>query len=264
VRGQITAQGLNNLALLHNGAGCGVPYQCERDRLALHQCAHRSPGFRWKPLVPEAQSCQGTRVERLQLKRPIAGDVADHPVRERLSDYMCGEFNASPLPDRAALLAQLRYAAGVEIAAMQEYLTAAWSLRPAEDQPEPLLGDLKAAFHALLRIAIGEMRHVRLVNDVLSGLSTPGSFTPALAVAAEVPGTKVGTVGPVLLRAATQAAIDDFIGLEAPSQSGRPEGPVERAWWPAVEAAAYIISRALRSNGKSGALECTAKRRGPK
>jgi hypothetical protein len=215
-------------------------------------------------LVPEAQSCQGTRVERLQLKRPIAGDVADHPVRERLSDYMCGEFNASPLPDRAALLAQLRYAAGVEIAAMQEYLTAAWSLRPAEDQPEPLLGDLKAAFHALLRIAIGEMRHVRLVNDVLSGLSTPGSFTPALAVAAEVPGTKVGTVGPVLLRAATQAAIDDFIGLEAPSQSGRPEGPVERAWWPAVEAAAYIISRALRSNGKSGALECTAKRRGPK
>jgi hypothetical protein len=33
---------------------------------------------------------------------------------------------------------------------------------------------------------------------------------------------------------------------------GRPEGPVERAWWPAVEAAAYIISRALRSNGKSG------------
>ena len=139
--------------------------------------------------------------------------------RERLSDYMFGEFNASPLPDRATLLAQLRYAAGVEIAAMQEYLTAAWSLRPAEGQPEPLLGDLKAAFHELLRIAIGEMRHVRVVNDVLSGLSTPGSFTPALAVAAEVPGTKVGTVRPVLLRAATQAAIDDFVGLEAPSQS---------------------------------------------
>lgn len=25
---------------------------------------------------------------------------------------------------------------------------------------------------------------------------------------------------------------------------GRPEGPVERAWWPAVEAAAYIIKGA--------------------
>jgi hypothetical protein len=139
--------------------------------------------------------------------------------RERLGDYMPGNFDASPLPDRATLLAQLRYAAGVEIAAMQEYLTAAWSLRPAQGQPEPLLGDLKAAFHEVLRIAIGEMRHVRLVNDVLSSLSTPGSFTPALAVAAEVPGTKVGTVRPVLLRAATQAAIDDFVGLEAPSQS---------------------------------------------
>ena len=139
--------------------------------------------------------------------------------RERLGDYMPGNFDASPLPDRATLLAQLRYAAGVEIAAMQEYLTAAWSLRPAQGQPEPLLGDLKAAFHEVLRIAIGEMRHVRLVNDVLSSLSTPGSFTPALAVAAEVPGTKVGTVRPVLLQAATPEAIDGFIGLEAPSQS---------------------------------------------
>ena len=63
------------------------------------------------------------------------------------------------------------------------------------------------------------MRHVRVVNDVLAALSPPGSFTPALAVAAEVPGTKAGTLQPVLLRAATPAVIDDFIGLEAPSQS---------------------------------------------
>ena len=51
--------------------------------------------------------------------------------RERISDYAPTRFNAVPLPNQAALLAQLRYAAGVEIAAMQEYLTAAWSLRPA-------------------------------------------------------------------------------------------------------------------------------------
>ena len=50
--------------------------------------------------------------------------------RERISDYAPTRFNAVPLPNQAALLAQLRYAAGVEIAAMQEYLTAAWSLRP--------------------------------------------------------------------------------------------------------------------------------------
>jgi hypothetical protein len=183
--GQITAQGLNNLALLHNGAGCGVAYQHERDRLALHQCAHRSPGFRWKPLVPEAQSCQGGRVERLLLKRPkIAGDVADHPGSRAAQRLYLWRIQREPVADRAALLAQLRYAAGVEIAAMREYLTAARSLRPAEDQPE-------------------------------AAARRPQGRVPR---AAAHRGTKVGTVGPVLLRAATQAAIDDFIGLEAPSQ----------------------------------------------
>jgi hypothetical protein len=139
--------------------------------------------------------------------------------RERAGDYTAGAFGAIPLANRPALLAHLRYAAGVEIAAMQEYLTAAWSLTPAGSQTEPLLGDLKAAFHELLRIAIGEMRHARAVNDVLSALAPPGSFTPALAVAAEIPAAAAGTTRPVRLRAATQAAIDDFVALEAPSQS---------------------------------------------
>jgi hypothetical protein len=94
--------------------------------------------------------------------------------RERISDYAPTRFNAVPLPNQAALLARLRYAAGVEIAAMQEYLTAAWSLRPAAAQPELLLSDLTAAFDEMLRIAIGEMRHVRAVNDVLASLSPPG------------------------------------------------------------------------------------------
>src|SRR5580692_10315259 len=66
--------------------------------------------------------------------------------RERISDYAPTRFNAVRLPNQAALVAELRYAAGVEIAAMQEYLTAAWSLRPTAAQPEPLLGDLTAAF----------------------------------------------------------------------------------------------------------------------
>ena len=139
--------------------------------------------------------------------------------RERTSDYTPDEFSAIPFPSDATLLVQLRYAAGVEIAAMQEYLTAAWSLQPAVAQPEPLRGDLTAAFHEILRIAIGEMRHIRAINDVLISLSPPGTATPALAVAAQVPGAAVGSLRPVQLRAATHAAIDDFIGLEAPSQS---------------------------------------------
>jgi Ferritin-like len=140
--------------------------------------------------------------------------------RERSGDYDPTAFGAVPLPDRATLLAQLRYAAGVEIGAMQEYLTAAWSLRPAAGQAEPLLGDLKAAFHEIQRVAIGEMRHVRLVNDVLAALSPPGGFMPALAVAALLPAPMAGSPSqPVRLRPATPAVIDDFIGLEAPSMS---------------------------------------------
>jgi Ferritin-like len=139
--------------------------------------------------------------------------------RERLGDYAAGRFDALPLANQDALLAQLRYAAGVEIAAMQEYLTAAWSLRPAVGQAEPLLGDLKAAFHEIQRVAIGEMRHVRAVNDALAALSAPGQFVPALAVAAQVPGATPGSLRPVQLRPATTEVIDSFIALEAPSQS---------------------------------------------
>jgi hypothetical protein len=38
--------------------------------------------------------------------------------------------------------------------------------------------------------------------------------------------------------------IDDMIAADLLPAPGRPEGPVERAWWPAVEAAAFIIKGA--------------------
>ena len=38
--------------------------------------------------------------------------------------------------------------------------------------------------------------------------------------------------------------IDDMIAADLLPVPGKPEGPVERAWWPAVEAAAYIINGA--------------------
>jgi len=71
---------------------------------------------------------------------------------------------------------------------MLEYLTAAWSLRhDLGGLPQPLRDDVCAAFAEIRRIAIGEMRHVRTVNDLLAGLSPAGTFEPALAVAAEIP-----------------------------------------------------------------------------
>ena len=140
--------------------------------------------------------------------------------RERLAPYVPPQLRARPLPDIATLLTWLRYAAGVELGVMLEYLTAAWSIRrPDNTTPADLRGDLLAAFDEMRRVAIGEMRHLRAVNDVLAHLQPPPGFTPALGVATLLPGNDPGTTRPLRLRAASAEALDDFIGIEAPSMS---------------------------------------------
>lgn len=139
--------------------------------------------------------------------------------REHPTLYAPSAFDARPLADLEELRRHLRYAAGVELAVMEEYLTAAWSLRDPTDQPNPFRDDVRAASAELLRIAIGEMRHLRAVNDVLAALSPPGPFEPALAVAARLPDTAPGTFRPTALRALTPEVLDHFVAIEAPSQS---------------------------------------------
>ena len=139
--------------------------------------------------------------------------------RERLEPYSSTVFEARPFAGLDQLLSQLRYAAGVELAVMQEYLTAAWSLKDPAGEPQPLRDDLRAAFAEILRIAIGEMRHLRAINEVLAALSPAGSFVPALAVAAQVPDSMPGTFRPLSPSAATPDIIDRFIAIEAPWQS---------------------------------------------
>jgi len=103
---------------------------------------------------------------------------------------------------------------------MQEYLGAAWSLqRPANAQPATLQDDLRAAFAEMLRVAIGEMRHLRAVNDVLRRVVGPMPFDPALAVASQIPVGPPGQFRLMQARAATVAVLDEFIAVEAPSQS---------------------------------------------
>src|SRR5262249_55238454 len=103
---------------------------------------------------------------------------------------------------------------------MQEYLTAAWSIRrPDNNTPAGLRGDLLAAFDEMRRVAIGEMRHLRAVNDVLAHFQPPPNFTPALGIATVLPGNDPGTTRPSQLRPASAEALDDFIGIEAPSMS---------------------------------------------
>ena len=141
--------------------------------------------------------------------------------RERVAPYQTpAPPKADPFPNAAALFAQLRYAAGVELGVMLEYLSAAWSLRQDFGAlPQALRDDIRAAFAEIRRIAIGEMRHVRTVNDLIAGLSPADMFEPALAVAAEIPLGGPGQFQPLQYRAAEPATIDDFIALEAPSQS---------------------------------------------
>lgn len=141
--------------------------------------------------------------------------------REIATPFSPGAVQGVPFADRAELLANLNYAAGVELAVAQEYLAAAYSLKPDSDpslgaNPD-LPGDVKAARAELIRIAIGEMRHTRAVNDVIRGLSDPGGFEPALRVASQVPHQNPGPFRPVMARAATRQAIADFIQIEAQS-----------------------------------------------
>ena len=138
--------------------------------------------------------------------------------RELLGSYAPLRPVGTPLPGKAALLQHLEYAAGIELAVMHEYLAAAYSLRARVGGPKQLVDDVDAAVWEIRRIAIGEMRHIRAVNDVLRVLS-PSPYVPALRVATLIPGTKSGIPRAVNPKPATEDAINAFIEAEAPSTS---------------------------------------------
>jgi hypothetical protein len=141
-------------------------------------------------------------------RREIVGPFSVRPVAE------------NPLGAGAELERFLRYAAGVELTVAQEYLTAAYSLRPPAGLPQPLADDIRASHAELMRIAIGEMRHLRAVNEVLRTLLPPGAaFVPALRPASRLPGKQPGTFDPASFTTATRQAIQNFIDIEAPSVS---------------------------------------------
>jgi hypothetical protein len=139
--------------------------------------------------------------------------------REQIEPYSQRDFAGKPLANARALETNLRYAAGVELAVLQEYLAAACSLKPEQDSSGRLRDDVRAAHAEIMRIAIGEMRHLRAVNDVLASLIGRPAYKPALGVATEIPGVKIGTYLPVQPRALTRQALTNFINIEAPSES---------------------------------------------
>ncbi|MGH8904881.1 MAG: ferritin-like domain-containing protein [Egibacteraceae bacterium] len=118
----------------------------------------------------------------------------------------------------------LRYAAGVELAVMLEYLAAVFSVnRSAGAAGSVLRNDARAARAELLRVAVGEMRHLREVNDLLRDLhlasGAAGPFVPALGVATLIPEPPGSPARPVRYRALTPEALADFVEVEAPSDT---------------------------------------------
>jgi hypothetical protein len=140
--------------------------------------------------------------------------------REVVGPFIVRPVSASPLSSGTELERFLRYAAGVELTVAQEYLTAAYSLRLPAELPQPLADDIRASHAELMRIAIGEMRHLRAVNEVLRTLLPPGTtFTPALRPVNRLPSKQPGMFDLATFTAATRRAIQNFIDIEAPSVS---------------------------------------------
>jgi len=122
----------------------------------------------------------------------------------------------TPYATKKEFLNALRYAAGVELAVMHEYLAAAYSLVSPSSVTgnQELKDDVSAAFAEIMRIAIGEMRHLRAVNTVLRGVTPAGQFVPALQVASSVPTSTSSVTRRIVPRAATLEALDYFIEVE--------------------------------------------------
>ena len=175
--------------------------------------------------------------------------------REITAPFVQNPVVGVPFASRAELMENLNYAAGVELAVAQEYLAAAYSLKP-DDDPSLGAGDLRDDVRAtraeLLRIAIGEMRHIRAVNDVIRGFSDPGTFEPALRVASQLPHQNPGPFQPVNPRAATRDAIKDFIEIEAQSKGvdGLYNNILATMLFPPADVAAFVTDewqQAIRS-----------------
>ena len=172
------------------------------------------------PPAPASADAFGDEMRHYEINHrwPELGVVLDG--REQGDSYVATQFTAEPLANAQALEQQIRYAAGVELGVTLEYLSAAYSLDLGVTTGT-VADDIRASFAELMRIAFGEMRHVRAANDLLRGLVERGvlaTFRPALQVAAVLPAGGANS-RPLSFRPLTRATLQDFIDIERPSSS---------------------------------------------
>jgi hypothetical protein len=195
----------------------GIPETPDWNRPVPWERADRTPG----KLPPRATAADSSDVELdhyeinhrwQELNFVLAG-------RELVGPYVPNVLTAQPLSTRAELIKALRYAAGVEMAVLHEYLAAAFSFKNPDKLHGVLRDSVIAAKAEILRIAVGEMHHLRVVNDVLKLLAGQGTFQPALQVATILPAAGTHKPRPVSIRPADRQTIDRFIDVERPSTS---------------------------------------------
>lgn len=142
--------------------------------------------------------------------------------RELRRSYQSGILCAAPFATLDELEANLRYAAGIERAAVQTYLSAAFSLNPLPADAGSLRVDSATSFAELMRVAVSEMRHLRIVNDVLREITArlhPGTvFRAALQIAPDFPAS-FEHPRPVPERRLTPEVLEEFIDVEKPSDT---------------------------------------------
>jgi hypothetical protein len=136
--------------------------------------------------------------------------------REQTGPYAERPFSGTPLPP-ASLEPHLRYAAGVELAVLHEYLAAAYSLKPEHELNGVLRDDVRATHAEIMRIALGEMRHLRAVNFVIASVMGGPNYRPALGVATKLPGANSSLPIDVKISAFDRFAQQRFVDIEAPS-----------------------------------------------
>lgn len=139
--------------------------------------------------------------------------------REIISEYQPSQLHARPLAWPDEVIENLKYAAGVELAVVQEYLAAAFSFKNPDDLRGSLRDSVRASKAELMRIAVGEMHHVRVVNDVLRLIQGSAKYRPALQVASKLPSLDPKHPRPLQIWPADRKTIQSFIDIESPSVS---------------------------------------------
>jgi hypothetical protein len=128
--------------------------------------------------------------------------------------------NATPFKTPDDLAAKLVDLAALEHTVALEYLYARYSVRNPKAN-DPMKDELTFVRHELLLIAVGEMRHLRWVNQLLWELDhrriTSHRFGPSLGLVNGLLPAAGGKTRSKALRPLTAQVLDDFIAVEAPS-----------------------------------------------